>query len=76
MPIDYDAKAAKSPVELSLNEDLVAKARCFTEDLSELVENLLISFVKDREAALDRAIEGWNEFDAKHGSFADEYIDL
>jgi hypothetical protein len=27
----------------------------------------------DQEAALDRAIEGWNEFGAKYGSISDEY---
>ena len=76
MSIGYDSNAARRPIELSLDEKLVAKALHFTDDLPELVERLLMQFVKDREAALDRAIEGWNEFDAKHGSFADEYIDL
>jgi antitoxin CcdA len=76
MAADYDANVNRRPAELFLDENLVAKARHFTNDLPELIERLLSAFVKEREAELDRAIEGWNEFEAKHGSFADEYIDL
>ena len=81
--IGYDTKAAKRAVNLSLNEDLVAKARLFTMNLSDQVERLLAAFVEeeqkrriDQEAALDRAIQGWKEFDEKYGSFADEYSPL
>ena len=80
MAFGYDANAAKRPVNMSLNEDLVAKARQFTGNLSGQVERMLAEFVMqeqkrriDQEAALDRAIEGWNEFDAKYGSISDEY---
>jgi antitoxin CcdA len=80
MAFGYDANAAKRPVNMSLNEDLVAKARQFTGNLSAQVERMLADFVLheqkrriDQEAALDRAIEGWNEFDAQYGSISDEY---
>jgi antitoxin CcdA len=80
MAFGYDTNAAKRPVNMSLNEDLVAQARKFTGNLSEQVERLLADFVAreqrrliDQEAALDRAILGWNEFEAKYGSIADEY---
>jgi antitoxin CcdA len=83
MALGYDVNAAKRPVNMSLNEDLVAKAREFTGNLSEQVEKMLVAFVTeeqkrriDKEAALDRAIEGWNDFDEKYGSFADEYSPL
>lgn len=80
MAFGYDAGAAKRPVNMSLNEDLVAKARQFTSNLSEQVERMLAAFVLeeqkrriDQDAALDRAIEGWTRFDAKYGSISDEY---
>jgi antitoxin CcdA len=83
MAFGYDANAAKRPVNMSLNEDLVAKARQFTGNLSEQVERMLAEFVVqeqkrrfEEEAALEDAIRHWNEYDAKHGSFADEYVDL
>lgn len=83
MAFGYDASAAKRPVNMSLNEDLVAKARQFTGNLSEQVERMLIDFVAqeqkkrlDEEGALKDAVRHWNEYDARHGSFADEYIDL
>jgi len=41
MAFGYDASAAKRPVNMSLNEDLVAKARQFTSNLSEQVERML-----------------------------------
>jgi antitoxin CcdA len=83
MAIGYDASAAKRPVNMSLNEDLVAKARQFTSNLSEQVERMLGEFVAeeqkkrlDEEGALKAAVRHWNEYDARHGSFADEYLDL
>jgi len=83
MAFGYDASAAKRPVNMSLNEDLVAKARQFTSNLSEQVERMLGEFVVeeqkkrlDEEGALKDAVRHWNEYDARHGSFADEYIDL
>lgn len=83
MPPGYDAHAPKRPVNLSLNEDLVRQARTFTGNLSEQVEKLLAEYVTEeqkrvdeREKRLDDAIAALNEFDAKYGSFADEYIDF
>jgi len=83
MPLGYDQQAPKRPVNLSLNEDLVRQARTFTDNLSEQVEKLLADYVieeqkrvDEREKQLDAAIAAWNEFDAKYGSFADDYIDF
>lgn len=82
MNFAYDTQAPKRPVNLSLNEDLVRRARAFTGNLSEQVEKLLADYVAieqeqrdQRERRLDEAIAALNEFDAKHGSFADQYLD-
>ena len=68
---------------MTLNEDLVRRAREYTTNLSEQVEKLLAEFViaerqrlREREARLDAAIAASNEFDEKYGSFADEHDDL
>lgn len=79
----YDVNAPKRPVNMTLNEDLVRCAREYATNLSEQVEKLLAEFVtaertrrEERERSLDAAIRGWNEFDEKYGSFADEHLDL
>mgnify|MGYP000060700547 CR=1 FL=1 len=77
------ATTTKRPVNLSLNEALVAEARKITDNLSEAVESLLAEFV-DRERArrvahakaLKKTIATWNAFAEKHGSFADEHSTL
>lgn len=82
MTVLYDAQAPKRPVNLSLNEDVVRRAREFTGNLSEQVERMLVDYIEteqrqrdEREQRLDATIAAWNEFDAKYGSFADQYID-
>lgn len=79
----YKAKATKRPVNLSLNEDLVAEARTVTDNLSEVVNSLLADFVsreRARRAAHDKAVKkavvAWNTFAEQHGSFADEHSTL
>jgi antitoxin CcdA len=79
----YNLKAPKRPVNLSLNEDLIAQARAMTNNLSELVESLLADFVTRERArrdahakALREAVVTWNAFGEKHGSFADEHSTL
>lgn len=77
------AKATKRPVNLSLNEELVAQARDLTDNLSEVVESLLSEFVSRERArraahdeSLKKAIATWNTFADTHGSFADEHSTL
>lgn len=79
----YNVKALKRPVNLSLNEDLIAQARAMTNNLSEVVESLLADFVTKEKArrdahakALQEAVLTWNAFGEKHGSFADEHLTL
>lgn len=79
----YDLSAPKRPVNLTLNEDLIARARRCTDNLSGLVESLLADFVgreRQRRAAEAQLAEAaaamWNRFDAEFGAFADEHSTL
>lgn len=79
----YKGAARKRPVNLTLNEDLVAQAREVTDNLSAVVESLLDDYVtreKQRRAAeADRVRETvatWNRFAEEVGSFADEHSTL
>lgn len=83
MKLTYNTEARKRPVNLTLNEDLVVQARVLTDNLSGVVESLLADYVereRQRRIAKARTIEAtmaiWNDFNAKHGSFADEYSPL
>jgi len=76
----YDRAAAKRPVNMTLNEDLVRRARTMTSNLSETVESLLAAYVDEadaRDASLQRQIEDHIAADAafvaKHGSLADDF---
>lgn len=44
--MNYVARGAKKPVNMTLSEDLVREARLLTRNLSETVERLLCSFVE------------------------------
>ncbi len=83
MKFTYNTEARKRPVNLTQNEDLVVQARVLTDNLSGVVESLLADYVeceRQRRIAEARTIEAtmaiWNDFNAKHGSFADEYSPL
>jgi antitoxin CcdA len=76
-------ESTKRPVNLSLNEDLVAHAREVTSNLSEVVESLLADFVAKERArrdahakAVQEAVVIWNAFGEQHGSFADDHSTL
>lgn len=83
MKTPYNSDARKRPVNLTLNEDLVVQARGLTDNLSGVVESLLADYVAHerqqriaKTKALEVTIAMWNEFNAKRGSFADEYSPL
>jgi antitoxin CcdA len=83
MKATYNLEARKRPVNLTLNEDLVVQARGMTDNLSRVVESLLAGYVeheRQQRLASAKSVEAtitlWNEFNAKHGSFADEYSPL
>ncbi len=73
----------KRPVNLTLREDLVAEVKGVTDNLSGVVESLLVDFLaREMKRRTDIAEEAratvalWNEFADKNGSFADEYSTL
>jgi antitoxin CcdA len=79
----YNVAARKRPVNLTLNEDLVQKAKGLTDNLSGVVEGLLSNFVAQEQRhrlakskALETTVAAWNDFNAQSGSFADEYSAL
>jgi len=83
MKSTYNTEARKRPVNLTLNEDLVVQARGLTDNLSGVVENLLANFVEQervqrltKDKVIQATVATWNEFNAKHGSFADDYSTL
>ena len=83
MKSTYDTEARKRPVNLTLNEDLVVQARVLTDNLSGVVESLLADYLdheRQQRIGKTKSIEAtmamWNDFNAKHGSFADEYSTL
>ncbi len=83
MKAAYNTEARKRPVNLTLNEDLVVQARGLTRNLSGVVESLLADYVEQarqqhsaKAATLKSTIATWNDFNARQGSFADEYSTL
>jgi antitoxin CcdA len=79
----YDRAAPKRPVNMTLNEDLIRRARGITPNLSETVESLLAAFVDDAEARAAKRVRqiaahiAANEaFVEKYGSLADEFSSL
>lgn len=79
----YNVDARKRPVNLTLNEDLVAKARGVTDNLSAVVEALLAEYLAQEKqrraaeaAALRETVALWNRFAERAGSFADEHSTL
>ena len=83
MRASYDTRAPKRPVTLSINEDLLAKARRLTDNLSAEVESLLAAFVvrqtRLRQVEADelrRAASAWDDFAERHGSLGDEFTTL
>ena len=79
----FDANARKRPVNLTLNADLVDRVRDVTDNLSGVVEKLLIDYLEQqRQARLDRhrvaeaTSAAWNSFNSERGSIADEFSSL
>lgn len=73
----------KRAVNLTLNEDLVSQAKGMTNNLSSVVEQLLSDYVLKQNNArqvkrgnADMAAQGWNAFNERSGSFADEHSTL
>lgn len=72
-----------SRIQRFLNEDLVLQVHGLTDNLSAVVEKLLTDYVAydqlqqaEKTKTADATCEAWNNFNRKHGSFADEYVNL
>ena len=77
----YDVDAQKKAANLSVNSDLLKKARSLRINLSATLEQALALQVKStaREAWLKenkKAIEALNELAEKNGLFSDAYREL
>ena len=77
------ATARKRPVNLTLNEGLVAEAKTYTSNLSATMEELLAAYVVEQQQAregrqqlADACAADWNAVHDKVGSFADEHSTL
>lgn len=77
------ATARKRPVNLTLNENLVAQAKSYTSNLSATMEELLAAYVVEQQQAregrqqlADTCAADWNAVHDKVGSFADEHSTL
>lgn len=73
----------KRPVNLTINEALVAQAKAYTNNLSATMESLLAEFVvreqgaqRNRQRVADACADDWNAVHAAGGSFADEHSTL
>jgi len=72
----YDETARRKPVNLTVNQDLLASARKYRLNLSKILEDSLITELKTRwqNDWLDEnkaAISAYNKRVAKHGVFSD-----
>lgn len=73
----------KRPVNLTLDQDLVAQVKLYTRNLSATTELLLAEFVASQQQArvtrqqiADACVADWNAVHAAEGSFADEHSTL
>ena len=74
----FDENAAKKPTNLSVNSDLLAKARALKINLSATLEQALESQLAQAEAAKwaeenKAAIQAYNDFVDENGCFGDEF---
>ena len=74
----YDTNALKKPTNLSLNSDLLAKARALNVNLSATLEQALRHELAQAEASKwaednKAAIKAYNTFVQENGCFGDEF---
>jgi len=74
----YDSNAPKKPTNLSLNSDLLNKAKALNINLSATLEQALRKKLAEKETAKwakenKRAIKAYNDFIDENGCFADEH---
>jgi antitoxin CcdA len=79
----YDRNAPRRPVNLSINEDLLSRAKALTRNLSGTVEELLAGYVQQEQARkraederLDQIVSALNAFHERSRFLADEFSNL
>lgn len=73
----YDLSATKKPTNVSINSDLLKKAKALNINMSAALEQKLIELIKEKQAAAwlasnQAAIEGYNRHVEEHGVFSDD----
>lgn len=76
MQLPYDSQAPKKPTNLSINSDLLQKAKVMNINLSATLEQALTDLLlqKEREQWLQenkQAINQYNDFVEQNGVFSD-----
>jgi len=76
MHASHDPKTPKKATNVSINSDLLRKAKALKINLSASLEQALADQIRAAEKAQWQhdnaaAIEAYNQFVAQHGSFAD-----
>jgi antitoxin CcdA len=76
MQLPYDAQAPKKPTNLTINSDLLQKAKVMNINLSATLEQALTQLLlqKEREHWLEenkQAITKYNDFVEQNGVFSD-----
>ena len=74
----FDRKAPKRPTNLSLNRDLLERAKAQGINLSQTLEEALVAKLQEQwraewKAANRRAIDEFNQRIEEHGVFGDEF---
>ena len=72
----YDPSAPKKPANLSINSELLRKAKEFEINLSATLEQALVEKVKQRQQELwlsanKSAIDEYNSYNGQNGNFSD-----
>jgi antitoxin CcdA len=73
----YDLSAVKKPTNVSVNSDLINKAKALDINISAALEQKLIELIRQKQIAdwltvNKAAIVGYNQHVEQHGVFADE----
>lgn len=73
----FDTQASKKPTNVTINSDLLAKAKELKINLSATLETALTELVAARQRELwkrenQAAIEAYNQLVEKHGTFSDD----
>ena len=77
----FDSSAAKKPTNLTVNSDLLSRARKMNINLSATLEKALVAELKNAEKQRwlkknKKAISALNNLSAKNGLFSDTYREL